>query len=80
MGEIVNFPKHNPILRGLYMLLAAFMILFFTWMLVDPTAIYYVSYYQAPVVDFASCVDAGGEVHGSDCYVSETVFFTKGSE
>lgn len=78
MSQIKNFPSHNPVLRAVYLLLAALMISFFAWMLLDPNALFYVSYYQAPVTDFVSCVSAGGQVHGDDCYISETVFFTKG--
>jgi hypothetical protein len=77
---IQGFPTHNRFLRVLYYILAIFMITFFLWLLLDPKALYYVSYHQQPVVDYASCVNAGGEIHGSDCYLSETLKFSKGSE
>lgn len=75
MPDPINFPKHNPILRGLYIALVVSMIFFFGWLLLDPTALYYISEYQAPVVDFASCVSAGGLVESNVCYVSETEYY-----
>ena len=70
-----NLPKHNPVLRAIYCAIALVMLVFFTWLFADPNALYYVGPSEFQADDYASCVQAGGELHGSRCYMSETVSF-----
>lgn len=70
-------PRHNPVLRALYFGVALVMLLFFAWLFADPEALYYVGPAEFQAWDFESCAQAGGDVHGPRCYMSETVFFER---
>lgn len=70
-------PRHNPVLRLLYVCLVLVMVVFFVWLFTDPEALYHVGPAAFQASDFESCRQAGGEVHGSRCYMSESVFFER---
>ncbi len=79
---MTSLPKHNPFLRILYILLIFFMVLFFSWMFLDDSSLYYVGYAQTTsATDFESCKKVGGKIYegklGWRCYMSETVYFDK---
>ena len=53
------------------------MLVFFVWLFTDPEALYHVGPAAFQASDFESCRQAGGEEHGSRCYMSESVFFQR---
>ena len=74
---MATLPKHNPVLRALYFAIALVMLAFYLWLFADPNALYYAGSTEFLAWDYASCAQAGGEIHGSRCYLSETLFFER---
>lgn len=74
---MATLPKHNPVLRALYFAIALVMLVFFVWLFAAPNALYYVGSTEFLAWDYASCARAEGEIHGSRCYLSETIFFER---
>lgn len=74
---MATLPKHNPVLCALYFAVALVMLAFFVWLFAAPNALHYAGPTEFLAWDYASCVRAGGEIHGSRCYMSETLFFQK---
>lgn len=74
---MATLPKHNPVLRALYFAIALVTLAFFVWLFAAPDALYYVGPTEFQAWDYASCARVGGEIHGSRCYLSETLFFER---